>query len=45
MALDIFTERMKPEAPSSAPEMISSLLSSTKPMARLTIPGKNSTAR
>ena len=33
MAFDMITERMKPEEPSSAPAMISSLLSSTKPMA------------
>ena len=33
MALDMFTESMKPEAPSSAPAMIKSLLSSTKPIA------------
>ena len=33
MALDMLTERIKPEAPSSAPATISSLLSSTKPIA------------
>src|ERR1700737_3555238 len=33
MALDIFTERMKPEAPSSAPAIINNLLSSTNPIA------------
>jgi hypothetical protein len=33
MAFDMITERMKPEDPSSAPATISSLLSSTNPMA------------
>src|SRR5664279_270842 len=33
MAFDMLTERMKPDAPSSAPATMSSLLSSTKPMA------------
>ena len=33
IAFDMFTDRMKPEAPSSAPATISSLLSSTKPIA------------
>ena len=33
IAFDMFTERMKPEAPSSAPATISSLLSSTNPIA------------
>ena len=33
MAFDMFTERMRPDAPSKAPAMIRSLLSSTKPMA------------
>ena len=33
MALDMITERMKPEEPSSAPAMISNLLLSTKPIA------------
>ena len=33
IAFDMFTERMKPDAPSSAPAMISSLLLSTNPIA------------
>jgi hypothetical protein len=33
IAFDMLTERMKPEAPSSAPATISSLLFSTKPIA------------
>ena len=33
IAFDMFTDRMKPDAPSSAPATISSLLSSTKPIA------------
>ena len=33
IALDMLTERMKPDAPSSAPATISSLLSSTNPIA------------
>jgi hypothetical protein len=33
IALDMFTERIKPDAPSSAPAMISNLLSSTNPIA------------
>ena len=33
MALDMMTERMKPEEPSSAPAIIRSLLSRTNPMA------------
>ena len=33
IAFDMLTERMKPEAPSSAPAMISSLLLSTNPIA------------
>ena len=33
MAFDMLTERMKPDAPSSAPAMISSLLLRTNPMA------------
>src|ERR1039458_4560273 len=33
MALDIFTERMKPDAPSSAPAIINSLLFKTNPLA------------
>ena len=33
IAFDMFTDRMKPEAPSSAPAMISSLLLSTNPIA------------
>src|ERR1700731_1482217 len=33
IAFDMFTERIKPEAPSNAPAMINSLLSSTNPIA------------
>ena len=33
IAFDMLTERMKPDAPSSAPATINSLLSSTKPIA------------
>ena len=34
IALHMMIDRMKPDEPSSAPAMISSLLSSTKPMAQ-----------
>ena len=33
MAFDMFTDRMNPEAPSSAPAMINNLLPKTKPIA------------
>ena len=33
MAFDMMMERIRPDDPSSAPAMISSLLSSTKPIA------------
>ena len=38
MAWHMMMERMKPEEPSSAPAMMSSLLSSAKPMAQAARP-------
>ncbi len=41
IAFDMFTDRIKPDAPSSAPATISSLLSSTKPIAAADRPRRN----
>ncbi len=45
MALDMMTERIKPEEPSSAPAMINSLLSARIPWPRRKVRRRNSAAK